>query len=168
MRKGAKKPQQENLLTAFVIRGGIWVVVQGLLMLLALVIPIWSGTGQLIPRHPLSAAGAAVSAAGTLLAVWGWLSLGRALTPFPLPRVDATLHQQGAYRLMRHPMYAGVILASSGWALWWLSIVGLLFAPVLAIFFDRKAAHEEIWLRKKYKKYADYERQVKKFIPGFY
>ena len=168
MRKRTKKPHQENLLTVFAARGGIWVVVQGLMMLLALVIPIWFGTGQLIPRHPLSVAGAAVTTAGTLLAVWGWLSLGGALTPFPLPRVDATLHQQGAYRLTRHPMYAGVMLASIGWALWWLSIVGLVFAPVLAIFFDRKAAYEEIWLRRKYKKYADYERAVKKFIPGVY
>jgi protein-S-isoprenylcysteine O-methyltransferase Ste14 len=39
---------------------------------------------------------------------------------------------------------------------------------VLAYFFDRKAAHEEIWLREKYSEYADYARAVKKFIPGVY
>jgi len=38
----------------------------------------------------------------------------------------------------------------------------------LAVFFDRKAAYEEIWLRKKYRGYVDYARRVKKFIPGVY
>ena len=38
----------------------------------------------------------------------------------------------------------------------------------IAIFFDRKAAHEETWLRKKYKGYGDYARRVRKFLPGMY
>jgi len=81
---------------------------------------------------------------------------------------DAVLHRQGAYRWMRHPIYAGVMLASLGWALWWLSLAGVLYLIVPAVFFDRKAAHEENWLREKYKEYAGYEQQVKKFIPGLY
>jgi protein-S-isoprenylcysteine O-methyltransferase Ste14 len=100
--------------------------------------------------------------------VWGFVSLGDALTPFPRPRDGATLHRQGVYRFMRHPIYSGVLLAGLGWSGWWLSGAGLLAVLALAIFFDRKAAYEEAWLRKKYPGYADYARRVKKFIPGVY
>ena len=138
------------------------------LMLLAFIVPIRFGAGQIIPLHPLAWLGALVTAASGALIVWGFVSLGDALTPFPRPLEEAVLHRQGAFRLMRHPIYTGVILASLGWAGWWLSAIGLLPVLVLAIFFDRKAVYEETWLRKKYPGYADYARRVKKFIPGLY
>ncbi len=153
---------------SFVARGGIWVLTQVPVLLLAFAIPVWFGAGLFVPRHPLAIAGATATALGVLLIVWGLASLGDALTPFPRPLNDASLRRQGAYRAMRHPIYAGLILASFGWALWWLSPIGVLYFPALAIFFDRKAAHEEIWLRRKYRQYAKYERGVKKFIPGLY
>ena len=113
-------------------------------------------------------AGVVVTGLGAVLIVWGFFSLGDALTPFPRPLDGAVLHRQGAFRLMRHPIYTGVILASLGWTGWWLSGIGLLPVLALAIFFDRKAAHEEAWLREKYRDYDDYARRVKKFIPGVY
>lgn len=149
-------------------RGGWWVLAQLPLMLLVALIPPLYGFGNLLPAGALPLAGAVVTGLGTALIVWGFISLGDALTPFPRPLDDVALRRQGAFRLMRHPIYVGVMLASFGWAIWWLSVVGLIFALALAIFFDRKAAHEEIWLRKKYPDYGDYARRVKKFIPGVY
>lgn len=137
-------------------------------MLVALLLPVWFGAGKLLPQDLLSITGTAITAVGMFLAVWGLKSLGDALTPYPGPLTDATLHRLGAYRWMRHPIYAGVMLASFGWALWWLSGIGVVYAMVLAIFFDRKAAFEEIRLREKYPDYPDYARKVKKFIPGVY
>ena len=153
---------------SFIARGGLWVLAQLPLMLLAFIIPVRYGAGQFVPDHLLSFVGATVVPLGMLVIVWGFVSLGDALTPFPEPLSDAGLRRQGAYRLMRHPIYTGVILASFGWSLWWLSMAGVINALVLAIFFDRKAAHEEIWLREKYQDYDDYARRVKKFIPGVY
>jgi len=153
---------------SFVVRGGIWVLAQVPVMLAAFTLPLWFGAGHFAPRHPLAIVGVAVTLFGVSLAVWGLTSLGDALTPFPKPLYDASLHRQGAYRFMRHLIYAGLILASLGWALWWLSVIGLLYVVAMAIFFDRKAVYEEIWLRKKYRSYADYARRVKKFIPGVY
>lgn len=138
------------------------------LMLIALLLPVWFGAGKWLPQDQLSLFGAAITAVGAWLTVWGLKSLGAALTPFPAPLTEATLHRLGAYRLMRHPIYAGVMLASFGWALWWLSGIGVVYALALAFFFDRKAAVEEIKLREKYSDYPDYARQVKKFIPGMY
>jgi protein-S-isoprenylcysteine O-methyltransferase Ste14 len=153
---------------SFIARGGNWVLAQLLVMFLAFIIPVSFGTGHLIPDQALSLVGVAATVLGMLLAIWGLASLGDALTPFPKPLNEASLHRQGAYKLMRHPIYAGLILASFGWALWWLCPNGVLYVLILAIFFDRKAAYEEIWLQQKYPKYADYMREIKKFIPGVY
>ena len=152
----------------FIARGGLWVLAQLPLMLLLAVIPPRFGAGSFMPAEPAAMAGAAVTALGVALIVWGFVSLGDALTPFPRPRDGAALRRQGAFRLMRHPIYSGVVVAGFGWTLWWLSAAGLLPALALAVFFDRKAAHEEAWLRKKYRGYDAYARRVKKFIPGVY
>ncbi len=160
-----KRMLQNN---SFVSRGGIWVLAQLPLMLLVFIVPIRYGAGQIIPLHPLAWLGALATVSGGVLIIWGFVSLGDALTPFPKPLSDASLHRQGAYRWMRHPIYSGVILASLGWALWWLSLAGVISALALAVFFDRKAAHEEIGLRARYRNYPDYARRVKKFIPGLY
>jgi protein-S-isoprenylcysteine O-methyltransferase Ste14 len=146
----------------------MWVLAQLPLMLLAFIIPVRYGTGHFVPDHMLPFVGATVVALGVVLIVWALVSLGDALTPFPRPLDEAALYQQGAYRLMRHPIYSGVIVASLGWALWWLCEIGVLYVLALAIFFDRKATYEETWLRKKYRSYADYAQRVKKFIPGLY
>ncbi len=153
---------------SFVSRGGLWVLAQVPLMLLVFIVPVRFGAGQIVPLHPLAWSGLAITLSGGLLIVWGFVSLGDALTPFPRPVVGATLHRDGAYRYMRHPIYSGVMLASLGWALWWLSAWGILCALLLAFFFDRKARHEEAWLRQQYSGYAGYAREVKKFIPGLY
>ena len=95
---------------SFIARGGVWVLAQVLVMLLAFVIPVWFGIGRLIPDQALSLAGVAATVLGMLLAIWGLASLGDALTPFPKPLYEASLHRQGAYKLMRHPIYTGLIL----------------------------------------------------------
>jgi protein-S-isoprenylcysteine O-methyltransferase Ste14 len=152
----------------FVTRGGLWVLAQLPLMLLVLVIPPQFGSGHFVPAGPAQMAGVVVTGLGAVLILWGFISLGDALTAFPRPLEEAVLHRQGAFRLMRHPIYTGVILASLGWTLWWLCWIGVLPVLALAVFFDRKAAYEETWLREKYRSYGDYARRVKKFIPGVY
>ena len=46
---------------------------------------------------------------------------------------------------------------------------GLAYAAVVALFFDRKAAHEEAWLEAKYRDdYVAYKKRVKKLLPWIY
>jgi protein-S-isoprenylcysteine O-methyltransferase Ste14 len=153
---------------SFIARGGLWLLGQGLFMLLAFAVPVGAGAGRILPATPAQGIGVALTLLGAALTVWGLLSLGDALTPYPRPRDGATLHREGAYRLVRHPIYSGILLGAFGWALWWLSAYGALCALLLAVFIDRKARREEQWLRNKYPEYADYARRVKRFLPGLY
>lgn len=154
---------------SFGARGGWWVAAQMPLLLLAFVIPLWArhpATGALL--QVLAYAGFALLAAGLALFLAGVSTLGRGLTPFPRPLPEAELRTTGAYALVRHPLYSGILLMSLGWSLGSLSMAGTVFDLVLAAFFDRKAAHEELWLTEKFAGYPAYRQRVKKLIPWIY
>jgi protein-S-isoprenylcysteine O-methyltransferase Ste14 len=63
---------------------------------------------------PLQAAGQILQALGAALALWALAALGEA---FGISPGDRGLTERGPYRLIRHPMYAGEILAFAGWLL---------------------------------------------------
>ena len=56
-------------------------------------------------------AGLALLLGGLGLVAAGGLKLGSALTPLPHPGARTSLKETGAYRLVRHPMYSGALLA---------------------------------------------------------
>jgi protein-S-isoprenylcysteine O-methyltransferase Ste14 len=124
-------------------------------------LPAWPGSTA-------SVAGIPLLAIGVLLAVAGIAALGRNLTATPRPKPGATLVERGPYRLVRHPMYAGAVLAAFGWALAIHGTLTLAYAAALFVFFDVKARREERWLREEIPGYAAYERRVPKLIPFFY
>lgn len=150
-------------------RGEFWVVLQ-LILLTALVFApilapeVWSEAVADLAR----AFGLLSGALGLLIVGVAALYLGRNLTIFPKPKPDGFMTARGIYRVVRHPMYCGVILCAFGWSLWQTSLVALALSLALCIFFDRKAAQEERWLQAQYPEYADYRRRVKKLIPFIY
>ena len=154
--------------SAFGARGGWWVVAQVPVLFGALLIPLASGAGALGFTGPAQWLGFALTAAGGVVTLLGLVTLGDALSPFPRPRDGSTLKQHGIYKLVRHPVYSGVIIGSIGWALWWGSVAGVAYGVVVIAFFDRKAAREEAWLREHHAGYEAYARRVKKFLPGIY
>jgi protein-S-isoprenylcysteine O-methyltransferase Ste14 len=153
----------------FGARGGWWVVAQFPLLLLAYLIPLWTGqaiTGSLALLQTVG--GQALLVAGALATFAGVVSLGRWLTPFPQPLPKSQLRTGGAYALVRHPLYSGILLMAFGWSLYSNSLAGLVFDAALFVFFDRKAAREEIWLSEKFPDYSAYRQRVKKLIPWIY
>jgi protein-S-isoprenylcysteine O-methyltransferase Ste14 len=102
--------------------------------------------------------------AGTL----GIFALGRNLSPFPKPIEGGSLVTNGVYGIVRHPIYTGLILGTLGWGLLMSSVLGVILAVVLFLFFDRKSRHEEAWLLETYPGYAEYRDRVKKLLPGIY
>ncbi|OQA44531.1 MAG: Isoprenylcysteine carboxyl methyltransferase (ICMT) family protein [Chloroflexi bacterium ADurb.Bin325] len=107
-------------------------------------------------------------AAGGVLGTWGMIALGRNLTPFPRPIDGGSLVTAGPYRFVRHPIYAGLILGTLGWALLRSNLLGVLLDVVLFLFFDLKSRREERWLAESYAGYGAYRRQVRKLIPFVY
>ena len=153
---------------SFTARGGWWVVAQVPVMAAALLVPLAWGAHAFEDASPVAWAGALLAALGLLVTLLGFAALGRALTPFPRPRDDATLRQDGIYAWMRHPIYGGIVLAGLGWALAWQSWPGVAAAAMLFAFFDRKSAYEERLLRQRFPDYAEYARRVRKLLPGIY
>ena len=147
-------------------RGGWWVVGQFALALGAL------GLGFVGPRWPagsrptLLAVAIALGVLAVVLLVVGSVNLGPALTPYPKPRDDAPLVDYGAYRFVRHPLYAGVLLTVLAWSLA-SSPLALLGALALFAYLDLKSSREERWLVERHPPYLDYRRRTRwKFLPG--
>jgi protein-S-isoprenylcysteine O-methyltransferase Ste14 len=105
---------------------------------------------------------------GAVLATRGVVDLREALTPFPHPRPDAPLVEQGAYRLARHPIYGGLVLGAVGWGLITASALALALATVLLAFFDLKSRREEAWLVDRFPAYEAYRRRTRRLIPFVY
>jgi protein-S-isoprenylcysteine O-methyltransferase Ste14 len=116
----------------------------------------------------LTVVGIVAIVVGVALFVAGVVSLGPALTPFPRPSDRGGLVDRGVYRIVRHPLYGGVILIALGWSL---AESPLALAPtaVLAGFLDLKARREEAWLEERYADYRAYaDRTRHRFVPWLY
>jgi protein-S-isoprenylcysteine O-methyltransferase Ste14 len=149
-------------------RGEGWFLIQ-VVILAAIAVggfvgPAWS--------EPLRAVGIVLGAgligAGGLLATRGVVDLGGNLTPFPRPLADAGLVDTGAYRLVRHPIYGGLILGAVGWGLATASPAALAGSAVLAAFFDLKSRREEAWLAAQFEGYAAYRARTRRLLPWLY
>lgn len=107
-------------------------------------------------------------ALGGLLAGAGMFRLGANLTALPHPKDDAVMVETGPYRLVRHPIYSGGILAALGWGLWVHGWLTLGYSLLLFLFFDLKSRREERWLSDQFPGYAAYRQRVRKLVPFFY
>jgi protein-S-isoprenylcysteine O-methyltransferase Ste14 len=96
------------------------------------------------------------------------IALGSSLSPFPKPVAGGKLVSAGPYALVRHPIYSGLIMGTLGLGLLRGSLLGIVLAVVLFLFFDRKSHQEEIWLSESYPGYPAYQQRVRKLIPFIY
>jgi protein-S-isoprenylcysteine O-methyltransferase Ste14 len=147
-------------------RGGGWVVAQFILLGILLVAPFLERSQP--PTELAVPLGIVFTLAGLAFAALGVLQLGGNLTAFPRPIDNGTLIENGVYGIVRHPIYTGIIFCALGWSIVMWSGLAFVLAVVLFIFFDRKAAQEEVWLAEAYRGYPAYQQRVKKLLPGVY
>ena len=155
-------------LSGFSARGGWWVIGQLLLLALILFAPGSDFGLSSSNRFRLHAAGSLLLFISAVVLVSGILELKGALTPYPKPLEGARLAKNGIYRLIRHPLYLGVMLASFGISLIKTSGAGCFLSFVLMIFLNAKSDREERWLSETYSGYDDYKLRTKKFFPYIY
>jgi protein-S-isoprenylcysteine O-methyltransferase Ste14 len=113
----------------------------------------------------LIALGFVLFLSGLGLAVWARRYLGRNWGTPMSQKVDPDLVTSGPYRLIRHPIYSGIILATLGTALavswYWLVAVGLVTA-----YFVYSAVMEERYMIGQFPDaYPAYRKSTKMLVP---
>ncbi len=113
----------------------------------------------------LAVPGTILRIAGLAVVVVASLALGRSLTPSPVPNAAGVVVTSGMYRLVRHPIYSGLLLFAAGSALEQPHPVRLAAAAGLAVLLSVKARWEERMLRETLPGYDAYAEQVGRFVP---
>jgi protein-S-isoprenylcysteine O-methyltransferase Ste14 len=160
-----------NRLPALGPRGEGWVLAQfGLSAIIAI-----EGLRDLVAHGSVTPWGPAASVIGIVaiviaggVAARGIWDLRASLSPFPTPIAGAPLVQSGAYRLIRHPIYSGLVVGAIGWGLATGSISAIATAGLLFLLLAAKSHREEAWLAAAHPEYAAYQRRTKRLIPWIY
>ena len=113
-----------------------------------------------------TAVGIPIAIVGAVLLIGGMAGIRHSLTPFPRPLERARLQERGVYRLVRHPIYGGLILIGLGWSLV-SSPLALLATIALLLVLEVKSRLEESLLTQRFPEYDAYRDRVPwRFIPG--
>ena len=155
-----KKKKPSPYPPALGARGGGWVLAQ----FVALFLVVFPPTAITLAIQVL---GIFALLAGIALAAAGGGSIGvRSLSPFPVPRRSNQLSERGAYALVRHPMYGGLILFSAGAAAASASPGRAAAALALFLILENKILLEEKGMRRKHgASYEAYAARTRKAIP---
>lgn len=132
-----------------------------LLALLALTLARSSSHGPLA----ITVAGWVLVALGLAIALVSSRAMRGSFTPWPAPRADGKLHTGGPFRLVRHPVYSGLLAASVGVVLVRPGLLQLAMLAAFVTLLTRKAQLEERLLRARFKGYAAYAAETGMFLP---
>ena len=128
--------------------------------------PDWLGWSSV--RLPLWSrwAGVAILAAGCLLLVWTFRSLGKNLTDTVVTREQHTLVSHGPYRWIRHPLYSSAALMVAALSLiaanWFLLMTGVMVLGALVLRTKTEEANLIARFGDSYRRYMD---RTGRFLP---
>jgi protein-S-isoprenylcysteine O-methyltransferase Ste14 len=135
-------------------------------LIVILLVRLGAFRGHGLNTDPLRAGlGLALFAVGLTFAIWARVNIGRNWGSPMTQKDEPELVTSGPYRLVRHPIYSGILVAGAGNAValsWlWLIAVGL-----AALYFVYSARVEEDYLAEQFQDtYPAYERSTKMFLP---
>jgi protein-S-isoprenylcysteine O-methyltransferase Ste14 len=122
--------------------------------------------GALAVHSPvLGVIGALICVSGIAVAIWARIDLGRNWGMPMTQKAEPELVTSGPYRLVRHPIYSGLLLAVLGTALV-TNLLGLLIAALLTAYFYYCASVEEKNLTATFPiAYPAYRSRTKMLVP---
>ena len=137
-----------------------------IIVLVFVLLRVGAFRGHGLNKEPwVAAVGLVLFAGGLAFAVWARLHIGRNWG-IPMTRKnEPELVSSGPYRLVRHPIYSGILVAGVGTAIalsWtWLVVVGL-----AGVYFLYSATVEERYLTAQFpEEYPKYKRSTKMLVP---
>lgn len=107
------------------------------------------------------------AAAGVLVMAAGAMTLGRGLTAVPLPNQHAQMRTEGLYRVVRHPIYTGLLLTAGCPVVVSRSAPRLVTFAALVALLTGKARWEEARLVRRFPAYRAYAARTPRFVPGW-
>jgi protein-S-isoprenylcysteine O-methyltransferase Ste14 len=110
--------------------------------------------------------GAVLCCAGLALSIWARVTLGRNWSGTITLKEDHELIERGPYRLVRHPIYTGLITMFLATVIALGHVAGILGAALVFVSFWIKLGDEEKLMLKHFPdQYAAYQQRVKRIIP---
>jgi len=128
---------------------------------------IFSGTAESSQSLLLAWLGSVMAVAGAALVLRSRLVLGPAWSLVPRADQETGLVTTGPYRLVRHPIYLGLVLLSAGEALAFSSLpaLGIVLFGIIPTFAWRARAEEALLSRIFGERYGVYQQRTKMIIP---
>src|SRR6266516_6146955 len=124
-------------------------------------------SAPVIPHMEIIAwAGVALCGTGLGFCIWARLTLGRNWSGAVTVKEGHELIERGPYRLVRHPIYTGILAMFAGTAIatgYFGGFLGLLL--VFVSFWLKLKREEDLMLKHFPDKYVAYQRRVKRIIP---
>jgi len=167
---GYARPQPGDRIADRATRVSVWADVTMVVSMVGAVAAAITVPSAALPADPWLTVtlGSTLVLAGVALRQWAARTLGRYFTRSVLIREGHRVITSGPYRFVRHPGYAGVLVAQVGLALTlgsWLS-VGLMVIGFFLAHIPRITAEEAVLETNLVEQYRDYERTRKRLIPG--
>ena len=123
----------------------------------------------LLPGTGVAISGLALTVAGMLFSGWARLAGGRNWSSAVISPNGKQLIRNGPYRLVRYPIYTGIIFAALGTAIVFLRAECFAGVALIAVgFWLRMRIEEEFMLQQYGEEYARYRSTVRALIPFVY
>jgi protein-S-isoprenylcysteine O-methyltransferase Ste14 len=153
-------------------RGNRWVLpVFGVIGFLNAYLPAYTDRKDLwtIDGDPIRWLGVVLFAAGGALRIWPVFVLGQRFSGLVAIQPGHILMTNGAYGVIRHPSYLGLLISSLGWSLAFRSGVGVLLTLLLIPPLMARIDAEENLLHSQFgDEYNLYRSHTWRLIPGIY
>lgn len=160
-----KVTQRLEPIASRILRSVVFLCAIALLMLPRIPLP-WLYWSFLRPSQWSFFAGAALTSAGLLFAVWARAYLGTNWSRSVTIKQDHQLIVTGPYALVRHPIYTGLIAGFLGSTVALGEIRGIIALLLVSLALWAKLRMEEKWIREQFGvSYETYSRRVAALVP---